>query len=139
MRSSGVPNFPDPNPGGGFRFHRNASVRSSPAFRAAQAKCQRFIPGGGPLSPGAPPSARTMAELVRIASCMRRHGIAQFPDPLSTAPPQSSANLGKYQEITNYEGAILLFPATLNMRAPAYEQAAATCGSGFLGYGQHPH
>jgi hypothetical protein len=79
-----------------------------------------------------------MARLLRIASCMRQHGASQFPDPLSTPPAQSSVNLSKYRLITNYEGAILLFPSTLDMQSPAYEQAAAACGAGFLG-GQHPH
>jgi hypothetical protein len=69
---------------------------------------------------------------------MRRHGVPQFPDPLSTPPPQSSVNLSRYRLITNYEGAILLFPVTLDMQSPAYVQAAGACGAGFLG-GHHPH
>jgi hypothetical protein len=40
--------------------------------------------------------------------------------------------------ITNYEGAILLFPATLDMQSPAYTQAAAACAASFLG-SHHPH
>jgi hypothetical protein len=139
MRASGAPNFPDPAPGGGFAFHANATAVNAPAFKTAQAKCQRFMPGGGPLSPGQPPSAKTIAQLDRIATCMRGHGVPQFPDPLSKPPPQSSVSPGKYREITNYEGAILLFPASLDMQSPAYEQAAAACGAGFLGTGPHPH
>jgi hypothetical protein len=138
MRASGVPNFPDPLPGGGFMFHASPGVILSPAFKAAQAKCQKYMPVVGPLSPGAPPSAQTMAQLRQIAQCMRQHGVPQFPDPRSTPPPQSSVNLSEYSMITNYKGAILLFPATIDMQSPAYEQAAAACRAGFLG-GQHPH
>jgi hypothetical protein len=138
MRSNGVTNFPDPNPGGGFEFHASPADISSPAFRTAQAKCQRFMPGGGPLSPGPPPSAQTMAQLRRIAVCMREHGVPQFPDPRSTPPPQSSVNLGQYREITNYMGAILLYPATIDMQSPAYTQALSACGAGFLA-GQNAH
>lgn len=139
MRANGVPSFPDPSPGGGFSFHVTPAVMSSPAFRAAQAKCQRFMPGGGPLSPGSPPSARTMARLRRIASCMRLHGVPQFPDPLSTPPPQSSINMSDYSLITNYMGAILMYPRSIDMRSPAYEHAIAACGAGFLaGQDAHP-
>ena len=132
MRANGVPNFPDPNPGGGFEFHASAGVISSPAFKEAQAKCGRFMPGGGPLSPGPPPSAQTMAQLRKVAACMRQHGVPQFPDPRTSVPHGFNPNPGEYREITNYQGAILLFPATIDPQSPAYEQATAACGAGFL-------
>jgi hypothetical protein len=131
MRSSGVPDFPDPQPGGGFAFHASPGLTSSPAFKAAQAKCQKYMPGGGPLSPGTPPSAQTMTQLRQIAVCMRRHGVPQFPDPRTSVPPGFSL-FPKYREATNYKGAILLFPAAIDMQSPAYEQAVAACGAGFL-------
>ena len=134
MRSHGVSNFPDPSPGGGFEFQGSRSVIASPTFRAAQAKCLKLMPGGGPLSAGNPPSASTMARLVRIASCMRRHGVAGFPDPLSTPPPQSSVSPTKYRLITNYEGALLLFPATISIQSPApSSRLRPRCGASFLG------
>ena len=132
MRANGVPNFPDPSPGGGFEFHASAGIISSPVFRAGQAKCGRFLPGGGPLSPGPPPSAETMAQLRRIAVCMRQHGVPQFPDPMTSVPRGCTPNPGEYREITNYQGAILLYPATIDPQSPAYEQAATACGAGFL-------
>jgi hypothetical protein len=134
MRASGVPNFPDPSPGGGFEFNASAGTIASPAFRAAQGRCQKLLPGG-PLSPGPPPSAQTTAQLRRIAVCMREHGVPQFPDPRATPPPQSSVIPGEYTLITNYKGAILLFPRTINMQSPAYKRAAAACGAGFLAHG----
>jgi hypothetical protein len=137
MRANGVSSFPDPSPGGGFAFHASGQLTASPAFRRAQAKCQGLI-GGGPLSPGHPPSAETMALLRRIASCMREHHVPQFPDPLSTPPPQSSINMSRYIMITNYMGAILLYPRTIDMQSPAYEQAVAACHAGFLA-GQNAH
>ena len=132
MRANGVPNFPDPSPGGGFAFHASAEIISSPAFRAAQAKCGKFMPGGGPLSPGPPPSAQTMAQLRKIAVCMRQHGVPQFPDPRTSVPRGFNPNPAEYREITNYQGAILLYPATIDPQSPAYEQATAACGAGFL-------
>jgi hypothetical protein len=132
MRSNGVPNFPDPSPGPGLIIQPGAGVNpSSPAFRAAQAKCKSLLPNGGPPGPGSTthPSAQTMAKLVRIAQCMREHGISQFPDPRTSVP----SNLAGYTEITDFDSAILLFPRTLNLQAPAYKQALAACGAPPLG------
>jgi hypothetical protein len=130
VRANGVPNFPDPNPGGGFQVGAGLNP-AAPAVRAALAKCQKFMPGGGPLSPGPPPSAKTLAQLRKIAVCMRERGVPQFPDPRSSVPSEFRP-FPEYREITNYMGAILLFPATIDPRSPAYEQATAACGAGFL-------
>ena len=88
--------------------------------------------GGGPLSAGPPASAQTMAQLRKIAVCMRAHGVPQFPDPLASVPHGFHPNPTEYREITNYQGAILLYPATIDPQSPAYEQATAACGAGFL-------
>ena len=73
-----------------------------------------------------------MAQLRKIAVCMRQHGVPQFPDPMASVPHGFNPNPAEYREITNYEGAILLFPATIDPQSPAYEQATAACGAGFL-------
>ena len=91
MRANGVPNFPDPKPGGGFEFPVSAgNDPASPAFRAAQAKCRKLLPGGGPPGPGSTthPSAQTLAKLVRIAQCMRQHGDLPVPRPQDLRPVQ---------------------------------------------------
>jgi hypothetical protein len=136
MRANGVPNFPDPNAGGGggARFPiPTGSNPAAPAFKAAQARCQRLIGGpvGGPLSPGATthPSAQTLAKLLKIARCMRQNGVPQFPDPRTSVP----SNATGYQEVTDFDGAILLFPSTINLQAPAYKQALTACGAPRLG------
>src|ERR1700735_2457957 len=42
MRANGLSDFPDPKTGGGFLFHTGAGADpSSPAFKAAQAKCKK--------------------------------------------------------------------------------------------------
>lgn len=129
MRANGVPGFPDPSPGGGFAF-KTSSITSSPTFQTAQARCQKLIPGMLPNFRSNPSSA-TMAKLLRIATCMRTHGVHQFPDPLYNRPRQLDPR--KYQEITDFDGATLLFPANMNLQAPAYRQALAACGSPPLG------
>jgi hypothetical protein len=132
MRANGVPNFPDPSAGGAAEFTLPPGTSpEAPAFQAARAKCRNLLPGGGPPGPGSTthPSAQTLSKLVRIARCMREHGVPQFPDPQTTVP----SKLAGITEITDFDGAILLFPATMNMQAPAYRQALTACGAPPLG------
>jgi hypothetical protein len=133
MRANGVPGFPDPQPGRGLLFNAAGLNLSAPAVKAAQAKCRRLLPGGGPPGPGSTthPSAQTLSKLLRIAVCMHRHGISQFPEPRTSVP--SNPFGGGPGEITDFDGAILLFPATVNLQAPAYKRALAVCGAPPLG------
>ena len=138
MRANGVSNFPDPNPSGGG-FPVSGLSRSSPAFQAAQVKCRKYMqsPLSGGSSGDTPQQmAHAMEQLRTVAECMRAHGISDFPDPRATAPANS--NLSEYSEITNYMGVYLLFPASINMQSPAWNQAAAACGSLAESF-NHPH
>ena len=55
MRANGVPNFPDPQPGGGQLFEIPAGANpAAPAFTAARAKCQKLLPSSGAPRLGAP-------------------------------------------------------------------------------------
>jgi hypothetical protein len=127
MRSSGVPNFPDPNTGGGFRIGAGIDPNSR-AFEAARAKCDKLVPGFGTLpgSGGAAPSARALAHWVKVAQCMRGHGVSNFPDPRTSAPSDLLAAGGGM--ISDRDGVILVFPSTIDMRSPAFTRAAAACG-----------
>jgi hypothetical protein len=132
MRASGIPNFPDPRAGHGALFPLpNGSSPNSPAFRAAQQRCQKLMSGVIGAVQGPPPSAHTLVKLRRIAQCLRQHGISQFPDPRASKP--TNVNAGTYDVITDYDGAFLLFGATLNLEAPAYKQALAACHAPPLG------
>ena len=44
-----------------------------------------------------------------------------------------AAELEETTEITDFDGAILLFPSTINLYSPAYRQALAACGAPPLG------
>lgn len=127
MRAHGLPNFPDPKAGGGFLFHTGAGADpSSPAFKAAQTKCKKFLPPG-PGS-GAPPSAKTLAHFLTVAQCMRRHGVPEFPDPRTTAPSNPRAALGAGGGvISDIEGVIFIFPGRIDQQSPAFTRAAAEC------------
>lgn len=127
MRSDGVPNFPDPSAGGGFEIPIGSRIdRSSPVFKAAQAKCQKFLPGGGPPGSGSTthPSAQWLAHMVKVAQCMRRHGISDFPDP-RTSVPSFPAGGGVISDI---DGVIFVFPSAIDTRSPAFTRAATSCG-----------
>jgi hypothetical protein len=128
MRASGVPNFPDPSAGGGFLVRANRGTISSPVFKAAQAKCQKLIPGGGPPGPGSTtsPSPQTLARFLGIARCMRSNGVEDFPDPRTSVPfnPFGSGGAGVISDI---EGVILIFPGTIDQQSPAFTRAAAVC------------
>jgi hypothetical protein len=133
MRANGAPDFPDPAPGGGFIFPVRAGFDpSSPSAKAAQSKCQRFMPS---RSSGPTFSARSLAEVVKIAECMRQHGVPQFPDPTTTRPSFAAG----IREITDYDGAYLAFPAALDMQSPVYKRAAAACGTLAEKLGTGPH
>ena len=124
MRANGVPNFPDPNSAGGFLFHTGSGVDpSSPAFQAARAKCQKLLPSGPTPGSTTQPSAQWLAQMVKAAQCMRRHGIADFPDPATTVPSLQ----GFVGVVSDIQGAIFVFPATLDTQSPAFTRAAAAC------------
>jgi hypothetical protein len=128
MRANGVPNYPDPSPGGGIGLP-NGLNPNAPAFRAAQAKCSKLVRGFGGLPgsfSGPPPSPQALAHWVKVAQCMRRHGIYQFPDPRTTIPSNPLA--GGAGVISDRDGVILVFPATIDMQSPLFTRAAATCG-----------
>jgi hypothetical protein len=76
MRSHGVPNFPDPKPGGGLEINGGGNLDpSNPQFQAADKTCKALLP-----PPPAPPAGAKQANL-NYSKCMREHGISDFPDP----------------------------------------------------------
>jgi hypothetical protein len=130
MRANGVPNFPDPSAGGGFVFQAGSGVDpSSPAFTAARAKCQKLLPTIG-LAPGSTtqPTAQWLAHMVKVAQCMRRRGIPDFPDPKTSVPSNPFPGGSPGGVISDIQGVILVFPSTIDMQSPLFTRAAAACG-----------
>lgn len=128
MRSHGVPNFPDPAPGGGFVFQAGSGLNpSSPAVKSAQAKCQKYM-GGSTPGPGTVthPSAQWLAQMVKASACMRRHGYPDFPDPRTSVPSNPFGNSGT-GVISNIDGVIFIFPSSIDTESPQFYRAADSC------------
>ena len=71
MRANGVPNLPDPGPGGS-RIGPGSDINlKSPAAQSALNACQRYLPRSEP-SPPVPASVRR--EEIAFAKCMRANG-----------------------------------------------------------------
>ena len=121
MRLHGVPSFPDPGAGGGIQINSSSGINpQSPAFQSAQNACSKLLPGGGPAR-GPAQESRRLA-MVKLAECMRKHGLSTFPDPTATAP-SPGAGLGL---AFGSPGSFIAVPQSL-MQSPAFDQAAAAC------------
>jgi hypothetical protein len=121
MRSHGVPNLPDPNGRGGFQIPDSINP-ASPAFQAAQATCKSRMPGGGPPAHA---SEQQKQHLIETAQCMRRHGVPDFPDPVTRPTPP--ANAQDYSFAEGVGDLWLLVPITIDPNSPAFRQAAKAC------------
>lgn len=106
IRSHGVPNFPDPTPGGGFNITNNPN---DPQLQAAQQACQSLLPGGSQQeTTGGNFTPQQEAQLLKYAQCMRSHKILNFPDP-------TSKGLGSLNGI--------------DMNSPQFQSASQACQS----------
>ena len=102
-RAHGDPSFPDPvyDPSDG-RWHFAVSPGSAPA--STQQACQHLFPTNNASPPV--PQAR-FQQLVRLAECLRQHGVPNWPDP----DPDGSFPL----------------PPSLLTKTPGYLQATRAC------------
>jgi hypothetical protein len=108
MRSHGLPSFPDPTavPGGGVHINVLPAMATSTAFATASRNCEKLEPA--PTPPSAAQLAPIVTHLLALASCMRQHGVANFPDPTS-------------------QGAFHLSGLDINRNSPTVRAAIKTC------------
>jgi hypothetical protein len=113
MREHGVTKFPDPDPvpGGRFEIPLSLNLKSNPQWLSAVHACQTDLPGGGPAAKA---HVNVRNEL-SFASCMRSHGITDFPDP-------------------NLQGVIQI-PGAINLNSPLFEATDTVCGGSKSGGG----
>lgn len=102
-RAHGDPGFPDPvyDPGDG-RWHFAVSPGTAPA--STRQACQHLFPASSASPPVPQPQFQ---QLVRLAECIRQHGVPRWPDP-------------------DPDGAFGL-PRSLQTKTPAFERAAKAC------------
>src|SRR5277367_1057027 len=93
MRSQGVPNYPDPDSSGQLpKGDAQQFGVSTSQYQAAQQACQHLLPTGGSLhqeehqcmqNSDCPPALvqQMMTGDMKLARCMRSHGVPNFPDP----------------------------------------------------------
>ncbi len=111
MRDHGVSSFPDPQSSSGIQIPVSLAQNPSPAFKSAMQACHYLMAAEGP-----PPvaSASQKAAAVKLAQCMRKHGVPNYPDP------------------TYHDGALvppfIAVPA-INPASPAFGAASKTCQS----------
>lgn len=80
MRSHGVSRFPDPTTSGGIGIVLPHDLNlNSPTFVAANQACKALAPAAHPAKTTA--SAQKLAAELKVARCMRSHGLPGFPDP----------------------------------------------------------
>jgi hypothetical protein len=81
MRAHGVPDFPDPNAQGQIAISGgpNSDLNpNNPTFMKAQNDCQSKLPKPSPAQ-----QAQALQNALKVAQCMRAHGITDYPDPQS--------------------------------------------------------
>ncbi len=135
MRAHGVPNFPDPGSGGGIQIPDNSGINpQSPAFQSAQGECFKLLPGGGPGRARVSVARKQM--MLKLAVCMRSHGISGFPDP-TVSPPSAPPAGGRGGVAFGSPGSFISVPQTM-IESPGFKQAAAACGFPGFGGGRGP-
>jgi hypothetical protein len=80
---------------------------TSPAFKSATHACGHLFPDGGSRSRAVSPQEQ--AEDLRYASCMRTHGVTNFPDP-------------------DHDGVFTL-PSGVDQQAPQFQRATKACAN----------
>jgi hypothetical protein len=119
MRSHGVPKFPDPQSSSGgmsLAIGPDTGVDpNSPQFKTAEKACHKLMPNGG-KAPSPAQQAKALAQMLKFSSCMRAHGLPDFPDPTSSGG-------GIQLSIGGKKG------SGLNPRSPLFQAAQKACQS----------
>jgi hypothetical protein len=112
MRSHGEPSWPDPNSQGDFVFDNPGTSLdlSSPQYQSANKACQKLLPNG---RMGFTPTElqQAMSKALKFSACMRSHGIANFPDPVSR------------------NGGVFISGAGIDLNSPQLQAARQACRS----------
>jgi hypothetical protein len=101
---------------GGHGISISGADPSSSQMQRAQTACSKLLPGGGPKALTPAQQAQMIRQLVELASCMRKHGFPNFPDP-------------------DGQGGFDLSQASgIDPGSPKFQQAMTTCQPGGNGH-----
>jgi hypothetical protein len=120
MRSHGVPDFPDPDSGGQIQKITNAAQQlgvSDSRFNTAGAACQDLWPYQPPTQAQ---QQQQLSDDLKLARCMRSHGVPSFPDP--TVGPA-----GRVEFVISSQAGFNPYSAPIKAKAVACER---TLGGG---------
>ena len=104
MRSHGVPNFPDPEPGASnakFPGAQQLGVSSS-RLQAAMSACQHLLPPGTDDQFPLAEVPILLRGMLPFARCMRSHGVPNFPDPATDSQGRPIFPLSAHGISLNY-------------------------------------
>ncbi len=113
MRAHGVADFPDPNAQGQIQMSGEATSDlnpNNPTFQKAMSACQSKMPKPSPAQ-----QAQALQNALKMARCMRAHGITDFPDPQSGPGGRISMSLNGSPS------------SDLNPNDPAFQAAQKVC------------
>jgi hypothetical protein len=92
VRAHGVANYPDPESSGQEPNNAKQIAHADPQFPAASKACAHLLPNGG-QSTTSGQAATDQQNAARFASCMRSHGLPNFPDATNDSQGEPSFNL----------------------------------------------
>jgi hypothetical protein len=116
MRAHGASGFPDPTLGSnGLPSWTLSENHQAPAFQGARQVCGKDLPGLGLNAPAGKATAN--ADALKYATCMRSHGVPNFPDP-------------------NGQGVLVIQTGDVQLNSPAFLKAQTACKSLDNGFGE---
>ena len=118
MRAHGVSDFPDPSADGTLSISASPGSDldpNNPTYEAAQKACQKDIP-----QPTKAQQANAYKDGLKMAQCMRAHGVPDFPDPTASGGIEIHGGPG----------------SDLNPDSPTFEAAQNTCQKDLPGGGK---
>jgi hypothetical protein len=136
MRANGVPQFPNPDSQGNFNSNNpqvqalNGGVSAQGTLspqRNALFQCRSVLPNadtGLTMEQMQQIGQQNLDAAVKAATCMRAHGITNFPDPKASNISQGGGGVN-WQPVSS-----AIQAGSLSLNTPSYEAAFLACNGG---------
>jgi hypothetical protein len=121
IRAHGVPDFPDPDSGGQLQKITNAAQQlgvGDSVFSAATAACQDLWPYQPPTQAQ---QRQQLTDDLKLARCMRSHGVPGFPDP-------TVGTGGQVEFVISSQAGFSPYSAPIKAKAVACERTLGATG-----------